>query len=143
MGYTTDLLTGLAVLMDGGGLGVYRASGVYAAGETGITIAKVPEAPDRIICLTPYPVEDTGGTDVITGVQIRMRAGPDPREVLDLADVVRDLLHGRENFYLGPVRVALAWRQSQGLMGQDAHSREELSANYYLRTSRSAPYVHE
>jgi hypothetical protein len=72
-----------------------------------------------------------------------MRAGHDPTALNDLADDVFDLLHGREGFYLRTVRVGLAWRQSQALMGQDEHGRMELSANYYLRTTRPASYVND
>ncbi|MEU0084893.1 minor capsid protein [Streptomyces sp. NPDC006274] len=143
MGYTSDLVSGLAELMTTAGIGVYRPDGVFAADDTGITLGTVPEAPDRLLCLSPYPVEDTGLTDAITAVQVRMRAGHDPTALADLADDVFDLLHGREGFYLRTVRVGLAWRQSQALMGQDEHGRMELSANYYLRTSRSSPHLYE
>lgn len=141
MGYTSDLLDGLATLVAGAGLGTYRPTGVYTADETGITITVVPEAPDRLICLSPYTVSDTDLTAAITAVQIRMRTGTDPRALSDLADGLFDLLHNRQGFYCGTVRVALAWRQSQALMGQDTHGRMELASNYYLRTTRSAPYL--
>jgi hypothetical protein len=80
VGYTSQLLTGLAALMEEAGLGVYRPDDAVADGEIGIFLHRLPEAPDRAYALTPYPVEDTGLTDVTDGVQIRMRAGPDPRE---------------------------------------------------------------
>ncbi|WP_405676914.1 minor capsid protein [Streptomyces sp. NBC_01511] len=139
MGYTSDFTAGLAALLDAEGLGTYRPDGVFGPSDTGITVAVVPEAPDRLICITPYPVEDTGQTDVIEAVQIRMRTGRDPTALSDLADQVRDLLHGREGFYLRSVRIALAWRNSQIPMGQDVHGRLELAANYYLRATRPAP----
>ncbi|MFF1416572.1 minor capsid protein [Streptomyces sp. NPDC058280] len=143
MGYTSNLTSGVAELIAGAGLGVHRPSGIYTASETGITHVVVPEAPDRLICLSPYVVEDTDLTDAITAVQIRIRTGRDPRALADLADALFDLLHNRQGFYCGPVRVALAWRQSQALMGQDTHGRMELAANYYLRTTRPASYLYE
>lgn len=143
MGHTSQLLTGLAELMESAGLGVYRPDGVITDGETGIFLHRLPEAPDRAYALTPYPVEDTGLTDVIDGVQIRMRAGPNPVEVLNMADAVRDLLHMRENTVFGAVRVSLIWRQSQAPMGQDAHGREELTSNYYARSNRPGLHVYE
>lgn len=141
MAYTGDLLDGLAQLLAAAGLGVYRPDGVYAAGETGIFFTAMPEAPDGVLCLSAYPVEDTDLTDAITGVQVRMRAGLDPRALDALADSVFDLLHNRQDFYCNAVRVAVIWRQSQALMGQDVHGRMELSANYYARTTRPASHV--
>ncbi|MFF7452097.1 MULTISPECIES: minor capsid protein [unclassified Streptomyces] len=143
MGHTSSLLEGLAGLMESAGLGVYRPDGVYGDDEVGIYLHRLPEGPDKAFALTPYPVQDTGQTDVIDGVQIRMRAGPDPREVSDMADAVRDLLHGREDVVLGTVRLSLIWRQSQAPMGQDEHGREEISSNYYARSNRPGPHVYE
>ncbi|MFI1677064.1 minor capsid protein [Streptomyces sp. NPDC020607] len=143
MGYTTALLEGVAALIAEAGLAVYQPNGAYGDGETGIFLHRMPEAPDRAYAITPYPVEDTGLTDVTDGLQIRMRAGPDPREVLDMADAVRDLLHMRENTIVGGVRLSLIWRQSQAPMGQDEHGREELTSNYYARSNRPGPHVYE
>lgn len=142
MGHTSSLLEGLAQLMESAGLGVYRPDGVYEDGEVGIFLHRLPEAPDKAYALTPYPVEDTGLTDVIDGIQVRMRAGPDPREVADMSDAVRDALHNRRGDVLGGVHVALIWRQSQAPMGQDTHGREEISSNYYLRSTRPGPHLY-
>ncbi|MEV0114461.1 minor capsid protein [Streptomyces sp. NPDC050844] len=125
------------------GLAVYRPDGIYTAAETGITFSVLPDAPDGAVCLTPYPVEDTDLTDAVTGVQVRMRRGHDPRLVEQLADDVFDLLHNRRGLVLGGVHVALIWRQSQAPMGQDVHGRQEISANYYARTTRPSPHLYE
>lgn len=143
MGYTRDLVTGIAALLADAGLGVYDPNGIYTEGTHAITYGSMPEEPTRVICLTPYEVEDTGHTDVITGMQVRMREGLDPTAVLDLADLVRDELHCRERLQFGATRVGLIWRESQGPMGQDPHGREEISATYYIRATRPSPYVHE
>ncbi|MEV2249406.1 minor capsid protein [Streptomyces sp. NPDC050147] len=143
MGHTSSIINGLAELFAAEGLGVYRPAGVVTDGETGVFLHRLPEAPARAFAITPYPVEDTGQTDVTDGLQIRMRAGPDPNEVLDMADAVRDLLHMRENTLLGGVRLSLIWRQSQAPMGQDEHGREELTSNYYARSSRPSAHVNE
>lgn len=143
MGHTSSLLEGLAQLLESAGLGFYRPDGVYQDDEVGIYLHRLPEGPDKAYALTPYSVQDTGQTDVIDGVQIRMRAGPDPREVSDMADAVRDALHGREDVVLGGVRVSLIWRQSQAPMGQDVHGREEISSNYYARSNRPSAHVYE
>ncbi|MGW0550563.1 minor capsid protein [Streptomyces altiplanensis] len=143
MGYTSNLLDGLAALIADSGLGVYRPGGIYTAEETGIFLTVMPDAPDRVLCLTTYPVEDTDLPDAITGIQIRMRAGPDPTDVTGLADGVFDLLHNHRGLVLGGVHVGLIWRRSQALMGQDEHGRLELAANYYARTTRPSSHLYE
>ncbi|WP_326797445.1 minor capsid protein [Streptomyces sp. NBC_01808] len=145
MSFTRDVVGGLAELLAAAGVGIYRPTGVYGPDETGITAGVMPEAPDRIVCLTPYPVDEGDLTfDVITGMQVRIRgSGPDPRPVEDVADAVRDLLHGREGYQLGSVHVALSWRRSQAPLGQDAQGRAEIAANYYLRAVRPGPNLYE
>lgn len=143
-GHTTSLLTGLAELLAAHGHGVWRPTGVYAASEVGITITTVPDSPDQIIALTPYDVDSTSGTeDVLQGVQMRFRAGRDPRVVIDREDRVFELLHMRAHTRLGGVLVNLMWRNSQAWIGADARGRQELTANYYLRVSRPAPHLIE
>jgi len=137
MTYTLDVIEGLAELLTGQALGVYRPDSPFQAGETAIVTYRMPPAPDRAICLTPYPIEDSGGTDTITAVQVRMRCGVDPRDVAALADDVFAVLHGREAFALRGVPVALMWRQSEAVLGMDANGRLEITANYYARTTRT------
>lgn len=143
MAYTRDVLDGLAQLLADAGVGVYRPGGVYADGEviTAIGYGTRPEAPDRILWLNTYPVEDSDLTSVVTGVQVWCRAGPDPLDITDLADAVFAALHNRQRLNFGTTQVALIWRQSQALLGQDAHGRQELTANYYVRATRPAPYL--
>ncbi|MGH3586691.1 MAG: minor capsid protein [Pseudonocardia sp.] len=144
MRFTRQLVDGLAALLQEAGLGTYRPSGpAYGAGDTAIVAGVMPEAPDRVLLLTPYSVEDTDLPDGITGMQVRMRAGRDPRDVGDLADDVRDLLHNRRHYQLGGVHVALSWRESQAPLGQDRHGRHELTSNYYLRASSGGPNLYE
>ncbi|NEC45764.1 minor capsid protein [Streptomyces sp. SID8016] len=143
MTYTVDLLEGLAALMAGEGLGVYRSDAPIRPGETPIILGAMPEEPARVYVLTPYPVEDTDTTDAITAVQIRYRAGPDLREVWALADGAFRLLHERRSYRLRGVYVALSWRESAGLMGQDTHGRQELTSNFYFRTTRPGPFLNE
>ncbi|MFC8583288.1 minor capsid protein [Streptomyces sp. NPDC057217] len=142
MSHTRDLLDGYARLLAEAGVGIYRENGIYTATETGITITAVPDTPDRILCLTPYDVDSTsGGTDMVEGLQVRIRTGTDPRPVLDLEDQVFGLLHMREHTTVGGVHVALSWRQSWSWIGADARRRQELTANYYLRVSRTSPHL--
>ncbi|MEU5608454.1 minor capsid protein [Streptomyces sparsogenes] len=144
MSYTKPLIEGLAQLLAAEGIGTWKANGAYTASEVGITVTAVPDTPDQIIALTPYAVEDSSGTtDVITGVQLRFRAGPDPRVVIDREDTVYELLHMREHTEIGGIHVALMWRQSLAFIGADDRGRQELTANYYLRAVRLAPNLIE
>jgi hypothetical protein len=139
--YTSSLLDGIAGLLDEAGVGVFRPDAVVSDPDTGIFRGVMPDAPERALGLTAYPVEDTDLTDAITGVQIRMRAGRNPDAIDDLADAVFAALHNRQHYELGGIHVALSWRQSQAWIGQDAHGRMELTSNFYFRTVRSGPHL--
>lgn len=139
-GWTTLLLTGLAEHLADNGIGLWRPTGVYAAGETGIVLAALPPDPDRIVCLTAYPVTDRlAVADVTVAIQVRVRAGRDPRDVDDLADDVYALLHGAEHLILGGVPVNQAYRRSGTLLGRDQSDRWERSDNYYFDAIRPGP----
>ncbi|HET6909829.1 MAG TPA: minor capsid protein, partial [Mycobacteriales bacterium] len=59
MSPTSDLLTGLAQFLADQGVVTYRAdSSAYAASETGVVFGLMPQTPDRVVCLTDYPVND-------------------------------------------------------------------------------------
>ncbi|MFI9066290.1 minor capsid protein [Streptomyces sp. NPDC053429] len=140
MTYTVDLLDGLARLLHSAGVGIYRPDGVYAAGETAITIAALPPVPDRVICLAAYPVTDSPVlTDTTTGIQARTRAGVDPREVDALDDQVHEVLHGSGPHRFGGVPVQLVFRVSAAPIGADSAGRWERTANYYARAHRAHP----
>ncbi|MFF4701247.1 minor capsid protein [Streptomyces chattanoogensis] len=142
MSYTVDLLDGLACLLDTARVGRYRPDGTYAPGETAITIAATPPAPDRVICLSAYPVTDSAVlTDTTTGIQVRTRAGADPREVDALDDAVHEVLHASGPYTFRSVRVQLISRASATPIGADASGRMERSANYYARAHRAHPHL--
>lgn len=144
MGYTGDLIDGIAQLLQLAGVGVYRPNGpAYASTDTGITVSTLPDAPNRLICLTPYMVDDSDLTDALVGVQVRMRAGVNPLDLLALADAVFGQLHNRRNSVFGETSVALIWRQSEAPMGQDAHGRDERTANYYAQVTRTGAHLYE
>lgn len=140
MSYTVDLLDGLARLLHEHGIGTYRTDSPYAAGETAITVAALTPAPDRVICLSAYPVTDSSVlTDTTTGIQVRTRAGADPREVDALDDQVHELLHASGPHRFGAVPVQLVYRVSAAPIGADSAGRWERSANYYARAHRAHP----
>ncbi|MEU4171022.1 minor capsid protein [Streptomyces sp. NPDC026665] len=135
--HDADLLVGVAELLDTEGVGTYSPTAVLAADATGIVLGKMPDGPDRALCLTPYPVADDDSTDCVTGIQVRMRAGTDPTAVVQLANDVFTALHNRCSYYAHGVRVEISWRNSQAWIGQDSRGRMELVSNYYFRTVRS------
>ncbi|MGW9385407.1 minor capsid protein [Streptomyces globisporus] len=144
MSYTADVVEGLAELLAEHGLGTYGPPDEpYPTEGTAIVLGVMPAQPDRVLCLTPYPITDTGGPEAITAVQVRMRAGRDPRAVYDLADDVFGVLDGREHYRLREVSVSLSWRQSEASLGLDGSNRMELTANYYFRTLRRTAHTHE
>jgi hypothetical protein len=139
MGWTSDLLDALAQLLADNHLGTYRPDGAaYTTGETAITVKKLPQTPHRCVVLATYPVSDDPDlADVTVAVQFRTRgAGPDPRDVDDLADSIFDLLHGQRNLRLGPIATTLCWRQSWTTLGQDPTGLWSRSDNYYITAAR-------
>ncbi|WP_328969249.1 minor capsid protein [Streptomyces sp. NBC_00239] len=140
MTYSVDLADGVARLLADAGLGVYRPDGVYVAGDTAITIASLPPSPDRVLCLSLYPVAESAAlTDTTTGLQVRVRAGADPREAEVLADRVHDVLHASGPHVFGEARVQLIFRVSAGPLGADSSGRWERTANYHCRAHRAHP----
>ncbi len=139
-GFQTNLLTGIAVDLAAAGLSLtWNTSGVYTTAQTGIVLGTVPQAPDRIVTLTAYGVDDDPSlSDSIIGLQVRTRwGGQDPRLVNDLDDSLFAYLHGKEAWTVGSgaaaVVIGLCLRVSGPVsLGQDANNRWSLSSNYYL-----------
>lgn len=142
MSFTNDLLAGLAVLLADEAGATWRPTGVYPAGSAWpIFLTVVPAAPDEMIALTAYPVEDNPTvSDVVVGVQLRARGSRDPRPVQDRLDAAYTVLHGRAGTVIGGITVPLIWRQSGAYLGTDGNGRHEHSHNYYLHANR--PSVH-
>ncbi|WP_445524803.1 minor capsid protein [Streptomyces cyslabdanicus] len=141
--HDADLLVGVAELLAAEGVGVYSPDAPLPAGVTGVVLGRVPDGPDRALGLTPYPVADDDSTDSVTGIQARMRAGPNPLDVVALADRVFNVLHNRRSWDAHGVRVEISWRNSQAWIGQDSRGREELTSNYYFRTVRSGIHLND
>ncbi|MBA9003662.1 minor capsid protein [Thermomonospora cellulosilytica] len=146
MGWNTDLLTGVASYLAAQGVGIWRADGsAYQAGETAIVLATMPPNPDRVICLQTYPVSVDGSWDVTVGLQVRTRAGRDPREVADLSDAVYDALDGLSGVEFGGVRVSQMFRRSGEELsapgGTDRQAdRHERTDNYYVQARRPSEH---
>ena len=138
--WTRTLVDGLATYLAGQAVAVYRPTGAYQPTETAITIAGPPQAPDRVVALTYYPVTDDAAlSDVVAGVQIRCRGVVnDPNDAGDLADAVYDALHGQVGLVFGGIPTSQIRRQSSASLGQDALGRYERADNYYIEAVRSS-----
>lgn len=137
-GWTSRLLTGLAEHLAAAGIGVWHADGsTYTAGEVGILIRAIPQAPDQVITLAPYVVASPiGMADYTLGVQVRCRGTRDPRVVEDLGDAVFDLLDSIGRTTWGGVPIVDCYRQSYAALGQDSNGRWEVSHNYLIEAMR-------
>lgn len=139
VGWTTDLLIGLGEHLDGAGVATWRPSGAYQAGETGIVVRGIPQSPDRLLTLAPYPLDNAewrGMADYATALQIRVRGTVDPRVCEDLADSVFDQLDSLSGLVLNGVSVVDMWRQSYTSLGADDNGRWQRSENYYINAMR-------
>lgn len=141
-GWTVALLTGWAEYLAAAGVGAWRPDGSpYELDETAITFSTMPPRPDRVICLRLYPVRIEGDGDVMVGVQVRTRAGRDPREVADLADQVFDVMDGLAGVNLGGVWVSQVFRRSGEELGADVGADQQADRcervdNYYVQAAR-------
>jgi hypothetical protein len=131
---TRDLLTGLAQMIADTGIAVYRPTGVYQPGETGVTFKASPQNIDRCIMLMCVPITD--GAMVPMGrwmVQAYVRGLPnDPMDVEDLGDAVFDLWQGATNITLGSTHAIQILRQGSVGNGQDDSKRWTRIDRYLL-----------
>ncbi|MFJ8992619.1 minor capsid protein [Streptomyces sp. NPDC102279] len=141
--HDADLLVGVAELLAAESVGVYSPTGALPAGGTGIVLGRMPDGPDRAVGLTPYPVSDDDSTDSVTAVQVRMRAGVNALDLVQLANDVFTVLHNRQGWDAHGVRVEISWRNSEAWIGQDARGRMEKTANYYVRSVRPGSHLND
>lgn len=134
MGAMRDLAVGFATTIAGSGIGVYRSDGsAYTAAETAIVFKDMPQAPDRVICLTPVPLTDeTVLPQGLVLVQVKMRGLPgNALDVDDLGDAVFDLMQGATNLVFGSTQVIQILRNSSVPMGVDDSRRWLRTDHFY------------
>lgn len=137
MTFLVDLVDGLARLLDTEHVATYRPTGIYTSTETAITDTAMPDRPDRAVVLTAYDTaDDPRLTDCTVFVQVRTRAGTDPRDVAALDEDVFRVLHGLRDRRYGTARLALMKRENSAPMGADATGRYERTSNYTVRAQR-------
>lgn len=142
----TDLLVGVAELLDTAGAGTWNGLGVAAATgptDTAIALRQTPPDPDRSITLTDYPVTSNARlTDTVTGVNIRVR-GRTPSQASATAAAVYAALHALGRTALGTapnvILVTDAYLQSEAQVGPDNNGRAVRSINYYVSWNRPHP----
>lgn len=135
MGFTVNLITGIAGLLNTGGVGKYP--GPFAATDTAITIDALPASPDKAIALTLYDVANSGGTDTVMGLQCRVRGTAGNRTTAkDLLDLLFDALHDLEHTTIGGAPIVRIWWQSGAPLGLDAANRQEYTVNFYIQLTR-------
>lgn len=143
MGFTDDLLTGLALDLDTASVGVWNDTGIYQPDEIGIVIGRLPDQPSNIIALAPYGVDDSNvdGDDTI-GVQVKTRRdGQDPRPGIDLADAVFEHWHSAHDLTLpNDVFVKQMLRRSWVSGGIDDSNRATTIQNFYVQLPRATAH---
>jgi hypothetical protein len=144
-GFQTKIITGIAELLGAAGIGQWAPTGQWSGVLPWITLVDMPEAPDAIITLTPYPGQASGLTDVLQMVQVRVRGDRLPQTSIDLLDSVYDRLHGRRHTVLGTTPntvniTQILWRSTAAL-GQDINGRWQWTANYAIYSNRYAAGV--
>jgi hypothetical protein len=142
MGFQSDFTAGIAQLLATANVAVWNPTGTYAPTDTGIMVEVVPPAPDNVVMLAHYVVQDDPTlSDSVIGLQVHTRTGgQDPRTTSDLADAVFDQLHGLHDLTLSTgVRVVEIVRRSGAFIGQDELQRWSRTDNYYATVYRPGP----
>ena len=135
VGFQVTLLTAIGQHLES--LGIGKWSTTPGTLDTAITINALPASPDRGIAMTLYPVQDSGGTDSIVGLQLRFRGPAGNRSaVLNIMDNVFDALHGLKNTAWANIPIVLVEHKSGAYLGTDANNRSEHTQNYYLTLTR-------
>lgn len=142
MGFNGDLLTGLAHLLHVAGVGNFTPTepATESGGLPAITLINLPPGPDRVICLTDYPLQaDPALTEVTIGIQVRVRGTRDPLVASGIRDAAYDALHGISGLTLstGLHLVHMYW-VSESPIGPDELDRYERTINYYVNANRAA-----
>lgn len=137
MSHVSDLLHGIAQMLDDAAVATYRSDGsAYLPGETAVFFKNMPADPDRVVVLSTYGA-NSDQPEITLGrqpVQVKVRGNLTPAtDVDDIADAIFDVLHGATDLTFGAMHVVQILRESNMPMPMDAQSRRWLrSDNYYL-----------
>ena len=134
-GFRLSLLSSIGQYLQEKGVG--RWTTPWAATDTAISLDVYPSSPDKAIAMTLYPVASPGGTDLVMGLQLRIRGKPGNRtEDKDILDKAEDALDGLNGITWAGVPIVLVKLTSGASLGVDANNRPDHSQNYYLTLTR-------
>lgn len=141
MGFTSDLLVGVAQLLASDGVATWKPSGAYAVNEVGIVIGPPSQSPPSLVALAVYnSSDDPAAPDSTVFLQARSRApDDDPRKADDLDDGVFNALQGLRATVNG-IRIVYGKRNSSAPIGIDGNGRQERTSNYELMVHRPSPH---
>lgn len=142
----TDLLTGLAELLDASGVGEWNPTG--AAGGTlaapVIALRSTPPTATYSITLTDYLAERNARlTDATIAVNVRVRGDKAPNTASNIAQKIYLALQALGPTTLGTtpnqIKITDVYWQSETQLGPDQNGRYERSVNYYVRANLAHP----
>lgn len=117
--------------------GVAKWTTPWAATDTAISVDVLPATPDKAIAMTLYPVSNPGGTDMILGLQLRIRGKPNNRtEDKDILDKAEDALHGLSGITWAGIPIVHVEHRSGSFLGTDSANRNEHTENFYITLTR-------
>lgn len=141
----TDLLTGLAELLEAQGVGDWNPTGAATGeGTPAIALRSTPPAAARSITLIEYSTERSARlTDTLVAVNVRCRGDRDPSTAAGMAQQVFLALHALGPTQLGTapnlIKISDVCWQSETQIGPDQNGRYDRSVNYYARLNIAHP----
>lgn len=141
MDFESDLLAGVAQLLDADNVAVWNPTGTYADSEIGIVIGPPSQSPPSLVALAAYNnSDDPSGSDSTVFLQVRSRApDDDPRKASALSSGVFNSLQGLRATVNG-IRIVYGKRNSSAQLGIDGNGRQERTDNYELMVHRPSPH---
>jgi len=141
MDFESDLLTGVAQLLNADGVAVWNPFGAYASSDIGIVIGVPSQDPPSLVALATYNnIDDPAGSDSTVFLQVRTRApDDDPRKANAISGGVFNSLQGLRATVNG-IRIVYGRRNSSYPLGIDGNGRQERTDNYELMVHRPSPH---
>lgn len=134
-GFRLSLLASIGQYLQSQGVGKWTTP--WTATDTAISVDALPSAPDKAIAMTLYHVASPGGTDMVIGLQLRIRGKPGNRtEDKDILDKAEDALHGVRNTSWGGIPIVYVELKSGAYLGTDTANRPEHTLNFYITLTR-------
>lgn len=134
-GFRLSLLSSIGQYLQEKSVGKWTTP--WATTDTAISVDVYPSSPDKAIAMTLYPVASPGGTDMVMGLQLRIRGKPGNRtEDKDILDKAEDALDGLSGITWAGIPIVHIEHRSGAYLGQDANNRPDHSSNFYITLTR-------